>query len=127
MTRCLTIDDNDADRDMGPVRAARLLAATSRDWSAAIWWSRWLDLQRASETDPAPRHAAERVTAGVIEAVGARPMRSLSVGSIREAITRSSHAIALPAAIAAILSLEAETSFIDAWSALAATAGVGAA
>lgn len=127
MTRCLTIDDIDADRDMDPARAARLLAATSRDWSAAIWWSRWLDLQRASETDPAPRHAAERVTAGVIEAVGARPMRSLSVGSIREAITRSSHAIALPAAIAAILAIEDETSFIDAWSALAATAGVGAA
>jgi len=125
MTRCPNIIDIDADRDMDPARAARLLAATSRDWSAAIWWSRWLDLQRAIATEPSQRQAAERVAAGVIEAAGARPMRSLSVGSVRDAITRSSHAIALPAAIAAILAIEDETSFIDAWSALAATAGVG--
>jgi len=125
MTRCPTVVDIDADRDMDPARAARLLAATTGDETASIWWSRWLDLQRASETDPAPRHAAERVTAGVIEAVGTRPMRSLTVGSVRDAITRSGHAIAVPAAIAAILALEDGTSFIEAWCALAATAGVG--
>jgi len=121
MTRCPTIDDATAD----PARAARLLAATTADETASIWWTRWLDLQHAIETEPSQRQAAERVAAGVIEAAGARPMRSLTVGSVREAITRSGHPIAVPAAITAILSLEDETSFIEAWSALAATAGGG--